>query len=173
MERIRFVKVREVKSPNRGNEGDAGIDFYVPEDLEWNDLKGHGYFVESDIFHDKVTTIGIKPHGDVLIPSGIKALIEPKESELTAVDKSGVSTEKKLIIGAKVVDSTYIGEINIHLINIGDKAVYIEAGDKVAQFIHRPIYPTKPEEITIEEFNSEAENWSTRGDGGFGSTGNK
>ena len=28
---IKFLKVRDVKSPSRANEYDAGIDFYVPE----------------------------------------------------------------------------------------------------------------------------------------------
>ena len=32
MNKFRFIKVRDVKSPSRGNEGDAGLDFYIPED---------------------------------------------------------------------------------------------------------------------------------------------
>ena len=38
MNRFRFIKVRDVKSPSRGNEGDAGLDFYIPEDLTLQDL---------------------------------------------------------------------------------------------------------------------------------------
>ena len=47
MNRFRFIKirdvkspsrVRDVKSPSRGNEGDAGLDFYIHEDLTLQDL---------------------------------------------------------------------------------------------------------------------------------------
>ena len=33
MNRFRFIKVREVVSPNRANPNDAGLDFYVPTNL--------------------------------------------------------------------------------------------------------------------------------------------
>ena len=38
MNKFRFIKVRDVKSPSRGNKGDAGLDFYIPEDLTLQDL---------------------------------------------------------------------------------------------------------------------------------------
>ena len=31
MIQLEFTKIREVKSPNRANEGDAGLDFYIPK----------------------------------------------------------------------------------------------------------------------------------------------
>ena len=33
MKTFRFTKTRQVHNPTRGNPGDAGIDFYVPENL--------------------------------------------------------------------------------------------------------------------------------------------
>ena len=33
MNRFRFIKVRDVKTPSRGNAGDAGLDFYIPRNL--------------------------------------------------------------------------------------------------------------------------------------------
>ena len=51
MNKFRFIKVRDVKSPSRGNEGDAGLDFYIPEDLTLQDLvKAHPPF----IFHCEI-----------------------------------------------------------------------------------------------------------------------
>ena len=34
MNRFRFIKVRDVKTPSRGNAGDAGLDFYIPRNLD-------------------------------------------------------------------------------------------------------------------------------------------
>ena len=48
---MKVQKLRNVKTPNRGTEASAGIDFYVPEDFE--------------------TTI-LKSGESILIPSGIK-----------------------------------------------------------------------------------------------------
>ena len=73
-----------------------------------------------------------------------------------AADKSGVVTTdsacykagrapKKdafispVAIGAKIVDEDYQGEIHIHLINLGNDAVYIMPGMKIAQFILVPV----------------------------------
>ena len=36
--RIRFIKVRDVKSPSRSNVGDAGLDFYMPSNLTTQDI---------------------------------------------------------------------------------------------------------------------------------------
>ena len=43
MNKFRFIKVRDVKSPSRGNEGDAGLAFYIPEDLTLQDLVKSNY----------------------------------------------------------------------------------------------------------------------------------
>ncbi len=31
MVQLEFTKIRDVKSPNRANDGDAGLDFYIPK----------------------------------------------------------------------------------------------------------------------------------------------
>ena len=49
---MKISKVRNVKTPTRGTEGSAGIDFYVPEDYP-KDLcrvaPGERYFIPSGI----------------------------------------------------------------------------------------------------------------------------
>lgn len=178
MNRLRFVKVREVKSPARGNQGDAGIDFFVPTNLnmwEIQDKNIHdssGFTMESDL-EGKVKQISLKPHHRILIPSGIRLLIEPRESMLMAANKSGVATKKGLIFTAEIVDSPYVGEVHMGVYNTSDQAVTITAGEKLMQFIHVPVILTEPEEMGLEEFYSESQEWGTRGSGGFGSTGNK
>lgn len=183
MNRLRFIKVRDVKSPSRGNDGDAGLDFYIPEDLTLQDLvKANPQL----IFHCKplvpgkvtleynssnqVQVIYISPFTRILIPSGIKGLLEPKDSMLMAANKSGISTKKGLIYTAEIVDSPYTGEIHIGIYNTSREFQIIEAGTKLVQFIHVPIYLTEPEEVTYGEFYNDASTWGTRGNNGFGST---
>lgn len=175
--RIRFIKVRDVKTPNRGNKGDAGIDFYVPNELkssEIRDLNKKTYnglrIIEDTNEVGKVKSILLHPGARVIIPSGIKVLIEPEASWLVAIDKSGVSTKKGLMATAKAVDSNYTGEIHICVTNIGLEKQTIVPGEKLIQFMHLPVYLTEPELISEEEFNSLSEGWGSRGENWQGST---
>lgn len=86
-------------------------------------------------------------------------------------NKSGIAVKKGLVIGAKVIDADYRGEIHIHLINTSSFDQTVSLGDKVAQAILREVYLHDPKEITEDEFNEE--NNTERGEGGFGSTGTK
>lgn len=161
---MKFSKVRNVKSPTRGTPGSAGIDFYVPN---FGDSKG---FI-------------VNPGTDILIPSGIKMEI-PECYMLMAADKSGVVTSKWaclgagrtpkadsfesiVIIGAKIVDEDYQGEIYIHLINVGKSKIHIKPGMKIAQFILVPVLYENLEEVPIEDLFSR---FSERNSGAFGST---
>lgn len=162
---MRFSKVRNVKSPSRGTGKSAGIDFFVPYT---SDNKG---FI-------------VNPGCDVLIPSGIKAEL-PEGYMLMAADKSGVVTSKWaclaarrnpkpdafesiVILGAKIIDQDFQGEIHIHVINVGKAKVHIKPGMKIAQFILVPVsYEDLVEVPETELFSKE----SKRGEGAFGSTG--
>jgi len=146
-ELIRFIKTREVMTPQYGTPGSAGIDFFVPMDQE---------------------SIILLPSQAVLIPSGIRARI-PLHTALIAMNKSGVATKKRLQVGACVVDCDYQGEIHIHVFNTGTEAVNINPGDKLVQFVLTPIIKAKLIECETEDQVFPAQ--SERGSGGFGSTG--
>lgn len=180
MNRFRFIKVRNVKTPHRGNDGDAGIDFFIPEDLQMEDFQKANANVENSdqvyvitLDDGIVDTITLTPHSRIIIPSGIRGLLEPEHSMLQVNNKSGVSTKKGLIFTAEVVDSTYTGEIHLCVANITSNEVTLKRGNKLVQLIHIPVYLTEPEEISEESFKSEASTWSSRGAGWQGSTGNK
>lgn len=162
---MKFAKIRNVKSPARGTEKSAGIDFFVPD---FGNNKG---FI-------------VNPGTDILIPSGIKMEI-PEGYMLMAADKSGVVTSKWacigvgrtpkvdafesiVILGAKIVDEDYQGEIHIHIINIGKSKVYIKPGMKIAQFILVPVSYEVLEEVEEAKLFSRS---SKRGEGALGSTG--
>lgn len=176
MNRFRFIKVREVVSPNRANPNDAGLDFYVPTNLypedihDKNEFDSNGYILDMPFNEKFVRHIALKPGHRILIPSGIRGLLEPRDSMLMAANKSGISTKQGLIYTAEIVDSPYTGEIHIGIYNTSHEVQVIEAGTKLVQFIHVPIYLTEPEEVIKEEFDEDASTWGTRGNKGFGST---
>lgn len=175
MNRLRFVRMRDVKTPSRSNEGDAGLDFYMPWDLKVDDLNYTGQIIINPGFeHEpKVSLVAIGPHTRVLIPSGIRILLEPRASMLTAANKSGLATKRGLVFMAQIVDSPYTGEVHIGILNTSNEWIQIQAGEKLTQFIHVPIYPSNPEEISLNEYEELAENWGTRGSNGFGSSQNQ
>lgn len=109
MNRFRFIKVRDVKTPSRGNAGDAGLDFYIPRNLDPQQLiqieanQSPNNFTPDFVLGVNTTTnfvtdIQIYPGGRILIPSGIKPLIEPQESMLMAANKSGLASKKVFCI---------------------------------------------------------------------------
>ena len=88
------------------------------------------------------------------------------------MNKSGVATKKGLIVGACVVDEDYQGEIHLHVINTSNERVSVEPGEKLVQMLLIPVFYDILEEVNSEEelFGGEQ---TVRGQGGFGSTGNK
>ena len=147
---MKIAKIRNVKTPRRGTEGSAGIDFFVPDDYP-NSLRR------------------VEPGERYFIPSGIKANV-PTGYALIAMNKSGVALKKGLMVGACVVDSDYQGEIHLHLVNTSNKAVTIEPGEKLTQFL---LIPVDHSMVQVVDPNDLFDNESERSTGGFGSTGVK
>ena len=152
---MKFLKIRDVKTPQRGTSQSAGIDFFIPNDHPTNNLN---------------KCIFVQPGQSALIPSGIKAKV-PQGYALVAMNKSGVATKKGLIVGACVVDEDYQGEIHLHVINASDKTVSLEPGEKLVQMLLISVFYDILEEVNSEEDLFEGEQ-TDRGQGGFGSTGN-
>ena len=188
---FKFVRVRDVHVPTRANQGDAGMDFYVPNDLTVDDLikcntttyvgscsiTDHIKVPSNEVYclineADNLFCILIGPHATCVIPSGICGILEPEASMLQANDKSGVSSKKKLKVTASIIDSPYTGEIHHVVFNTSNEPVIIDLGEKLVQYIHIPIYLTKPDEINMSEFEklkTEKELKSGRGSDGMGS----
>ena len=145
---LAFTKTRDVKDPVRGHRTDAGIDFFVPNDY---------------------SSITLGPNEDILIDSGIKVIV-PEGYALIFKEKSGVAVNKKLTVGAAVVDSDYRGVVHFHLFNNGNDIVTISPGDKIIQGLVIPIMLC--ELIEIDEYEYII-NSTERGEGGFGSTGDR
>lgn len=96
------------------------------------------------------------------IPTGIKIEIPPGYVGLIW-DKSGVSL-KGVHRLAGVVDAGYRGEVRVVMVNLGQEPFIIEKGMKIAQLLIQPVMDVDVVEVeNLEE--------SSRGEGGFGSTG--
>tara|TARA_Y100001973_G_C5201708_1_gene338259 strand:+ start:2044 stop:2484 length:441 start_codon:yes stop_codon:yes gene_type:complete len=146
---MKFSRIRDVKIPTRANSTDAGIDFFIPND------------------YDGKTELS--PGESCFIPSGVKVNV-PEGFALIAFNKSGVAVKKGLHVGACVVDCGYQGEIHINLTNVSAEDQTISAGDKIVQFILLPLASPYIEEVNELDLYTEE---SSRGEGGFGSTGTK
>ena len=145
---MKFSKIRKVKSPNRANDVDAGIDLFVPEDQK---------------------PITLKPQESCVIPAGVKFNV-PEGHALVAFNKSGIAVNRKLQVGACVIDCGYQGEVHINLTNVGLIDQYIHPGDKIVQVVLLKLGDSSLQQVKESQlYTSE----SSRGDGKFGSTGVK
>lgn len=92
------------------------------------------------------------------IPVGLVGLIYAR---------SGMATKRHLAPANKVgvIDSDYRGEIMVALFNHGSQAQVVEKGERVAQLVLTPYISATFVEGDIDN--------TTRGEGGFGSTGTK
>jgi len=153
---LKVHKIREgAKLPLRAHRTDAGMDlFYCPNGEKEILVREHGY--------------AIPPRESKLIPTGIKVEV-PYGHMLEIKNKSGVAYKRQLLVGACVVDPGYDGEVYVNLHNIGLNTQYLRAGDKVAQAILTPIIHCGVQEVVTDTLNKD----TTRGAGGFGSTGDR
>ncbi|OGS10714.1 MAG: deoxyuridine 5'-triphosphate nucleotidohydrolase [Elusimicrobia bacterium RIFOXYA2_FULL_58_8] len=128
--------------PKYAHEGDAGVDLY------------------------SAGTFTLLPGQRLLVPTGIKMAI-PYGYEGQVRPKSGLALKHGLSVlnTPGTVDAPYRGEVGVIVINHDPKAAYeIKKGEKIAQMVFN-----KVEYVTFKEAAELPE--TTRGAGGFGSTG--
>lgn len=141
---IKFKKVEEdAVIPNYAHKEDAGMDIYSNE--------------------EKV----IKAHSWELIKTGLSMEL-PTGYEAQVRSKSGLSLKSGIIVlnSPGTIDENYRGEIGVILMNVSNDDYKVEKHQKVAQMVINKVEHFEVIETT--EISS-----STRGEGGFGSTGLK
>lgn len=108
----------------------------------------------------------IQPGEITIIPTGLAASPDNKETALFIYPRSGLSTKSGISLAncVGVVDSDYRGEIAVPLINNSSDAFTVEHGMRIAQLVAAPVFFP---EIVLSDTLDETE----RGSGGFGSTG--
>ncbi|MFA6253838.1 MAG: dUTP diphosphatase [Candidatus Paceibacterota bacterium] len=118
---------------------------------------GMDFFALEDMILESGKRGRIKTGIALEIPNGFVGLVW---------DKSGLSTNQGLKTLAGVVDAGYRGEVQIGMINLSTETYSIKKHDKVAQMLIQPIELPDLEEVA--ELSD-----TSRGAGGFGSTGKK
>jgi dUTP pyrophosphatase len=93
----------------------------------------------------------------IALPDGFEAQVRPR-SGLAA--KHGVT----VLNSPGTVDADYRGEINVLLVNLGTASFTIRRGERIAQMIVAPV-------TRVELARAASLSATTRGSGGFGSTG--
>lgn len=142
--KVKIKKLHEKATiPSYAHETDAGLDLTAIS-LDIVDNGDHGYYQ-------------YKTGLSVEIPEGYVGLIYPRSS----ICKTGMI----LANSVGVIDSGYRGEIEFRFKYIKGTKAY-EIGERVGQLIIMP-YP----KVEFEEVEEHSE--SSRGEGGFGSTGAK
>ncbi|MGH6742184.1 MAG: dUTP diphosphatase [Bradyrhizobium sp.] len=111
------------------------------------------------------TPLTLAPGARALVPTGI-AIALPEGTEAQVRPRSGLAVKHGLTVlnAPGTIDADYRGEIQVLLINLGQDAVTIARGTRIAQLVVATITRISLQEITALEK-------TTRGSGGFGSTG--
>jgi dUTP pyrophosphatase len=101
--------------------------------------------------------------GKAMAPTGLRLAI-PDGYVGLIWDRSGLAAKHGIHCLAGVVDSGYRGEVKVVMQNLGSEPFVVERGMRIAQML---IQPVAGAELTRVESLEE----SSRGEGGFGSTG--
>ncbi len=109
----------------------------------------------------------LEPGKRIKIPTGLHVDM-PDDMEATARPRSGLALNHGITVlnTPGTIDADYRGEWCVILINHGTDDFIIEHGDRIAQVVFSPII--RPELVLVESLPE-----TTRGKGGFGSTGRK
>ncbi|MFQ5783702.1 MAG: dUTP diphosphatase [Alphaproteobacteria bacterium] len=107
----------------------------------------------------------LAPGARALVPTGI-AIALPAGCEAQVRPRSGLALEHGIgVLNAPgTIDADYRGEVGVILVNLGERSFTVRRGMRIAQLVIAPV-------ARIEWRPVAALPESTRGAGGFGSTG--
>jgi len=140
---LNFVLIHpNAKLPTYGSDGAAGFDFYACEDYQ------------------------ISPGDCIKVPVGLIAEI-PEGYEIQIRSRSSIGSSGVMLPhGVGTVDFDYRGELSIPLFNLTKEIFNIAQGQRIAQGLLKPVLRANIGQITREQLST-----TSRGSGGFGSTG--
>lgn len=108
----------------------------------------------------------LPPGATELLKTGLSIHIGDPAVAAMILPRSGLGHKHGIVLGNLVglIDSDYQGELMVSCWNRGNSAFTIEVGERIAQLVLVPVVQADFE--IVDTFTA-----STRGDGGFGSTG--
>ncbi|MEP9397755.1 dUTP diphosphatase [Mesorhizobium sp. KR2-14] len=142
---VRLPEARGLDLPAYETAGAAGMDLRaaVPHDRPLLILPGRRALVPTGLIFE--------------IPQGYEGQVRPRSG---LAFKHGITC----LNTPGTIDSDYRGEVKVLLINHGDEDFYVERGMRIAQMVFAPVTQVRLEEQSLAGSTS-------RGAGGFGSTG--
>ena len=140
------------------------VKFYMhPGCQDLQPRKAHADDAAYDLLAREETTI--EPRTAAMVPTGL-FLELPVGFEAQVRPRSGLAAKSAITVlnSPGTVDAGYRGEVKVILFNAGAQPFHVERGDRIAQMVIQNL----PEVVMELEENLAV---STRGAGGFGSTG--
>lgn len=154
-----------------GTENTRGVAVEIMRLPHGADLPLPGYATPDsagmDLLSAEANNIILEPGARAMIATGI-AIALPSGFEAQVRPRSGLAAKHGVTVANSpgTIDADYRGEIKAILINLGDAPVTLARGDRIAQMIIAPVTQAVWREVTTLDDTS-------RGAGGFGSTGMK
>lgn len=108
----------------------------------------------------------IPPKSQLMVSTGLTVQMSIDDCYARVAPRSGLALKHSIDVMAGVIDQDYSGIIQVILYNHGNQEFKVNVGDRIAQLIFERIYHLDVVEGTLEDMQS-----TTRGAGGFGSTG--
>jgi dUTP pyrophosphatase len=140
---LRLPNGTDLPLPAYATDGAAGMDVVAAEDLTLAPGARHAVATGFAVAIPPGYEIQVRPRSGLALKHGITCLNTPG-----------------------TIDSDYRGEVKVILANLGSEPFPIVRGDRIAQLVPAPV-----QRATLSEVASLDE--TTRGSGGFGSTGTK
>ena len=116
---------------------------------------------------DRASGFTLDPMHRAIVPTGLRVEI-PLGYEMQIRPRSGLAVKHGITLPNTpgTIDSDYRGPLGVALITLGAEPYTIQHGDRIAQMIIAPVVQVGFEVV-------EALSDTTRGEGGFGSTGKR
>jgi dUTP pyrophosphatase len=169
LEVIAHPKLREWGLPCFATDGAAGLDLRAMLNTETSVKKilasGCIYQTYSE-WNSDVKSVRLSPGQQIMIDSGLKIHINSRNHVGLLFPRSSTGNKGLVLAnGTGVIDSDYQGPLMMPLLNRSNEPIWIEDGERVAQYVLTTAFQFDM------QFVNQFSDPSLRGEGGFGSTG--
>ena len=116
--------------------------------------------------------VSLAPGARALVSTGIRVSL-PAGHEGQVRPRSGLALNSGLTLlnSPGTIDSDYRGVVKVILVNLGEQAVTVRRGDRIAQLVVAPVTRIVWDEPIVWDEAAELAGAAGRGEQGFGSTG--
>lgn len=129
---------------------------------EYATASSAGMDLRAMLEHDTI----IEPNGTLLVPAGFAMYLKNPYLCATVYPRSGLGFKHGIVLGnlTGLIDADYQGSLMVPIWNRSNEPFTIKVGERIAQMVILPVVRANLQ--VVDEFEP-----SSRGEGGFGSTG--